>query len=83
MVFSRTCSTDAEDGLPTSASERRVSSTALSGSLKLFSMASMTLGPPGWQTQAVISSTVSPCSVRKGADAAAKPPLDHVVQFRR
>jgi hypothetical protein len=35
-------------------------------------MASMTFGPPGWQ----------PVLGQEGADAAAKPPLDHVGQFR-
>ena len=46
-------------------------------------MASMTFGPPGWQTQAVISSTVSPWQARKELTLRAKPPLDHVGQFRR
>jgi len=59
MVFSRMCSTDAEDMFPASASERRLISTALSGSFRLCWMASMTFGPPGWHAQLLTSSTVS------------------------
>ncbi len=65
MIFPRMCSTDAEDMFPASASERRLISMALSGSLRLCWAASMTFGPPGWHTQLLMSSTVSPCSARK------------------
>lgn len=64
IVISKTCKTDTEDRFPTAASERRLFSTALSGSLRLRWMASMTFGPPGWPIHVLISSVVRPCLAR-------------------
>ena len=63
-----TCSTDAEERFPTSASERRLMATALSGRLRLRRMASITFGPPGCPIQLPMSSTVSPVPGQERGD---------------
>ena len=76
MVSRSTCSTDADDRLPTSLSERQVSSSASSGRPRLAVIASMTFGPPGWLTQAPTSSTFRPCARKELGDVVAQVPLD-------
>ena len=72
-IISRMCSTDAEDRLPTSARERRLAASALSGSFRARCTASRTFGPPGWQIQLAMSSMVRSCSARKAVTLAARP----------
>ena len=72
LIISRMCSTDAEDMLPTSARDRRLAATAWSGSFSARCTASITLGPPGWQIQLAMSSTVRSCSARKPVTLSAR-----------
>jgi hypothetical protein len=83
MVFSMMYGTDAEDRLPASASERRLSSLALSGSLRLFWMAWITFGPPGWQTPGADLLDGQIMLGQEEGDGAAQPPPDYAGQSCR
>ncbi len=65
MVCSSTCSTDADDRLPTAASESQVTSRAPSVRSSARLIACSTFGPPGCATQVPTSATVMPWSARK------------------
>ena len=64
MVSRSTCSTEADERLPISPSERQVSSSASGGRSRAAVIASMTLGPPGWLTQAPMSVVLRPWAPR-------------------
>src|ERR1700756_4319528 len=74
IVSRNTCSTDDDERLPTSPSERHVNSSASSGNPSDSTIASMTLGPPGWLTQAPTSETFKPCAARKFVTSSARYP---------
>ena len=64
IVSLRTCSTEADERLPTSAG-RQVSSSASSPRPRASWTASSTFGPPGWHTHQSTSVIVRPWSARK------------------
>ena len=66
-VSSSTWSTDADDRLPTAASDSQVSRTASRGISSAVSSASITFGPPGWQTHQPMSARVRPWSARNSS----------------
>ena len=60
------------------ASDSRVSATASGSRPRVVSSASMTLGPPGWQTHQPMSSMVRSWSARKRLDVLADVAADHL-----
>src|ERR1700760_997339 len=72
IVSRKTCSTDDDDRLPTSASERHVNSSAPLGKPSEPTIASMTLGPPGWLTQAPTSAVLTPKALKNPATSSAR-----------
>src|ERR1700739_526893 len=72
IVSRNTCSTDDDERLPTSPSERHVNSSASSGNPSDSTIPSMTFGPPGWLTQAPTSEMSKPCAARKFVTSSAR-----------
>src|SRR5690606_37696676 len=62
-----TWSTDADDRLPASASDARLTSSASPGSPRALVTASRILGPPACTTHASTPSTPRPCGARSAA----------------
>src|ERR1700722_15674819 len=60
IVSRRTCTPDDDERLPTSLNERQVNSSASAGNPSDETIASMTLGPPGWLTHAPMSGISPP-----------------------
>src|ERR1700730_6339598 len=65
-MFDRsTSSTETDERIALSRDEFRRWSRASAGSSSVFSTASITFGPPGWQTHVEMSAGVRPWSLRK------------------
>src|SRR6202020_958719 len=72
IVSRRTCSTDDEERLPTSLNDRHVNSSASGGNARHETIASMTLGPPGWLTHAPMSLISTPYAASRLATSSDK-----------
>src|ERR1700739_3040810 len=72
IVSRSTGSTEADDRLPTSLSERHVNSRASSGNPSDATIDSITLGPPAWLTHAPMSAMSRSCSARNRVTSSAR-----------